>query len=468
MDGADLLALCDDNLVYECALLEGIKRSELVPFRYWGVPDTVDFEPIPWRSGKFDIEALIGALETQERAQAALEEWAERRGRRSLGFCVSTSHADFMAAYFRERGIASGSVHSGPTSAPRHETIERLRAGDLEIVFAVDLFNEGLDVPEVDTVLMLRPTESPVVFLQQLGRGLRTSEDKRHLAVVDFIGNHRSFLLKPRTLLSLGTTVAPSTAAVLAAMQSGDFHLPSGCSVAYDLEVVQMLEKLARVSGRSGLEEYCRSYYEEEGDRPSAAQTFYAGYNPSAAQRRYGSWFSFVTEIGITSESEAAVVATCGDVLQGLEREPITKSYKLIVLRALLHDGALRTGASVGQVAATSRQILLDDPRLLSDLGDAEVSDLHSASDEAWANYWRKWPIAHLTKTGDARWFRLENDRLIPRFTVPDELADTFDAMAAELVEYRLAGISPVRRRRADPGPGRYGSPTPTGDLWSS
>ncbi len=294
MDGADLLALCDDNLVYECALAEGIERSELVPFKYWGVPDTVDFAPIPWRRGKFDTEALVNAVETQERARSALEQWAKHRGTRSLGFCVSISHAEFMASYFRNRGIACESVHSGPTSAPRRETIDRLRDGELEIVFAVDLFNEGLDVPEVDTVLMLRPTESPVVFLQQLGRGLRTSEDKNHLAVVDFIGNHRSFLLKPRTLLSLGTSVTPSTAAVLAAMESGEFHLPAGCSVAYELEVVQMLQKLAKVSGRSGLEEYCRSYFEEEGERPSAAQAFYAGYNPSSIQAQYGGWFSFV------------------------------------------------------------------------------------------------------------------------------------------------------------------------------
>lgn len=88
MDGADLLALCADNHVFECDLVEGIRRDELVPFHYWGVPDPVDFEPIPWRNGKFDPEALAAAIETNERAQRALEEWQEKRGNRTLAFCA--------------------------------------------------------------------------------------------------------------------------------------------------------------------------------------------------------------------------------------------------------------------------------------------------------------------------------------------------------------------------------------------
>ena len=118
------------------------------------------------------------------------------------------------------------------------------------MLFSVDVFNEGLDVPAIDTVLMLRPTDSPVVFLQQLGRGLRITEDKDHLRVVDFIGNHRSFLLKPRVLLGLGQTSVPSTAAVLKALQKGEFDLPPGCSVSYELDVVDMFGELVKLTGR--------------------------------------------------------------------------------------------------------------------------------------------------------------------------------------------------------------------------
>ena len=376
MDGADLLALCGDNLVYECDLVEGIRRSELVPFRYWGVPDSVDFEPIPWRNGRFEPEMLAQAVETQERAQRALEEWSDRRGQRTLAFCVSTSHADFMAGYFEANGVRAAAVHSGPTSAPRHASLDELKDGRLEVVFAVDLFNEGLDAPHVDTVLMLRPTESPVVFLQQLGRGLRTSPGKEHLVVVDFIGNHRSFLLKPRTLLSLGQRTVPSTAAVVAALETGEFGLPPGCSVDYQLEVVDTLRRLSAARGRSAIEEYCRSYYEEEGVRPSAAQTFHAGYNPASVRARHGGWFGYLRDLGITSDQETRVVEAAGEVLDGLESEQINKSYKLVLLRALLHDGALRTGASVDRLAETSRALIAGDPRLVRDVTSKEIPDL--------------------------------------------------------------------------------------------
>jgi superfamily II DNA or RNA helicase/diadenosine tetraphosphate (Ap4A) HIT family hydrolase/HKD family nuclease len=442
MDGADLLALCGDNLVFQCDLVEGIRRDELVPFSYWGVPDSVDFRPIPWRNGRFDPEALARAVETSERAQQALDEWQSRRGTRTLAFCVSTSHADYMYEFFAAAGVACAAVHSGPTSAPRHQAVEQLRNGTLEVLFSVDLFNEGLDVPEIDTVLMLRPTESPVVFLQQLGRGLRIIEGKERLVVVDFIGNHRSFLLKPRTLLSLGARTMPSTARVLDAMRDGEFDLPPGCSVSYDLTLVDMFRGLVKLSSRDGLEEYCRAYFEEEGIRPSAAQAFRAGYQPSSARAKHGSWFGLLAYLGLLDADEDRVMTAAGEVLAGLEAEPVTKSYKLVTLRALLHDGTLRTGDDVARIAATARQLVLGDPRLLRDMTNEEFPELATAAPDRWADYWRKWPIAAWAgelRGAPGRWFRLDGDRLVPTFAVDEALGDGFDAMAAELVEYRLA-----------------------------
>ena len=159
-----------------------------------------------------------------------LDVWRGKAGGRTLAFCVTVSHAEFMADFFRNHGVAAVAVHSGPGSAPRTASVERLRAGELHLICTVDVFNEGLDVPEVDTVLMLRPTDSPVVFMQQLGRGLRRSVGKESLTVIDFIGNHRSFLIKPRTLLTLaigGQGNVLGTAKVLRAMRTGDFGLPN-------------------------------------------------------------------------------------------------------------------------------------------------------------------------------------------------------------------------------------------------
>lgn len=444
MDGADLLSLCADNSVFSCDLVEGIRRDELVPFHYWGVPDPVDFEPIPWRNGRFDPEVLEAAVETQERAQAAFDQWQSRRGTRTLAFCASKHHSDFMSAFFLERGVRCASVHSGPTSAPRHQSIDDLRSGDLELIFTVDLFNEGLDVPDIDTVLMLRPTESPIIFLQQLGRGLRIKEGKDALTIVDFIGNHRSFLLKPRTLLSLGRREPPTTLQVLTALGNQEFDLPEGCSVDYDLTVVEMLRRLTQTSARDAIEEYCRSYMEEEGLRPTAAQAFRAGHDPAIVTPKYGSWFGFLRVIELLGEREAAVADAYGDILRGVQTESINKCYKLIAIRALLHDGELRTGGDVATNAETSRQLMLADPRLARDVPAGEFPDLAAAAEDKWAHYWRKWPLAHLSGVGDSArrtdaLFRLTDDRIEPRFAIDDELGDVFDAMVAEIIEYRLA-----------------------------
>ncbi len=118
-DGGDLLALCGENLVYRCDLLDGIRRELLSPFQYFGVPDEVDFSNIPWRSGRFDPEQLERAVATDRRAQNAFEQWSKRHQSRTLAFCVSQRHADFMAEFFQQRGVRSVAIHSGPTSAPR-------------------------------------------------------------------------------------------------------------------------------------------------------------------------------------------------------------------------------------------------------------------------------------------------------------------------------------------------------------
>lgn len=438
MDGADLLALCSDNLVYECDLVDGIRRQELVPFRYWGVRDVVDFEPIPWRNGRFDPEALTRAVETQERARQALDEWHERGEGRTLAFCCSITHADFMAEFFRSNGVSAVAVHSGPTSAPRQESVNRLRAGDLEVLFSIDVFNEGVDIPEMDCVLMLRPTDSPVVFLQQLGRGLRRADGKDELRVIDFIGNHRSFLLKPRTLLSLGRASTPSTQAVLEAVRESEFELPEGCSVAYDLDVVDLFGQLARARGGGALEEYCLSQAEESGLRPTAMQAFRAGLNPRAGRNRSGHWFGFLNDLGLLTESEQHVVAEVGEVLEGIEKEQITKAYKLTTLRALLHDGVLRTGEEVARISATAQALTLADPRLTADVTSEERPEPSAIGAEEWMDFWRRWPLEHMT-TKAGSWFRITGDRFEPTFAVTAELGEAFDAMVAEVVEWRLA-----------------------------
>ena len=135
------------------------------------------------------------ALAREGRANLVLEKYRSLAKERTLGFCVNIRHAEYMAEYFSNHGVKALAVHSGNTNSPytgdRGEAVAALEKGEVKVVFAVDIFNEGVDIPALDTVMFLRPTESLTIFLQQLGRGLRKAPNKKHLVVLDFIGNYK-------------------------------------------------------------------------------------------------------------------------------------------------------------------------------------------------------------------------------------------------------------------------------------
>lgn len=444
MDGADLLALCGDNLVFEAGLVEGIDRSELVPFHYWGISDVVDYEPIPWRSGRFDPQVLTDAVETQARAQHTLEQWQEHCRDRTLAFCVSITHADFMADYFNDAGVKSVAVHSGPDSYSRTDAVEQLRNGDIQIVFTVDVFNEGVDIPEIDSVMMLRPTGSPIVFLQQLGRGLRTSDGKEHLDVVDFVGNHASFLTAPRVLANLMSTSTMSQSQAVRAVARDELVLPAGCSVNFDLELIDLFEHLLttrRTSRLDSLSEYCLDVFEEAGRHPTAVQVHAAGFDPRDARRAHDGWFPMLKSLGVLSDDHREVTDSYSAVLRAIEMEPITKSYKLVTLRALLAEDALRTGTTIDALSERSRRLILADPRLLLDTQSSSMPDVATATPTKWRSFWRSNPLDHLAKSKgeESALFLIDGDRLLPNFQIDERLGETFDAMVGEIVDWRLA-----------------------------
>jgi superfamily II DNA or RNA helicase/HKD family nuclease len=157
-DQADILSLCDNNLVFENGMVKAINQSVLCPFTYFGIADIeVDYQEISWRNGKFDPEELQNQLATEARAEHAYQNWSQHKQNRTLAFCISIKHADFMADFFNRKNIRCASVHS-ESKLRRNEALDRLNRGEIEVIFSVDLFNEGVDLPKIDTVLMLRPT----------------------------------------------------------------------------------------------------------------------------------------------------------------------------------------------------------------------------------------------------------------------------------------------------------------------
>jgi superfamily II DNA or RNA helicase len=338
-DGADLLALCQDNLVFQRGIAEGIAGGQLCPFRYFGVPDAVDYANIPWRAGRFDPDALDVALATEARARNALEQFRALGGQRCIAFCCSQRHAAFMADFFRRAGIASVAVHAGTDSAPRATSLQRLQAGELRVIFAVDMFNEGVDVPLVDTVLMLRPTESTIVWTQQLGRGLRIAPGKRDLVVIDYIGNHRAFLAKLGALAGMLGREDQSAGALrelLAAIVTGRIGLPPGCAITYDLEAKAILDALLEPSRNATLlEAFYRDFADRHGVRPTALAVFHAGFSPR--MNADGSWLGFVHRMGGLG-ADADVFLAARVALGKLERSVLAIETGL-VLRALIEAG---------------------------------------------------------------------------------------------------------------------------------
>jgi superfamily II DNA or RNA helicase/diadenosine tetraphosphate (Ap4A) HIT family hydrolase len=450
-DEGDVLGLFDDNLAFRADLGVGIAANRLVPFAYFGLKDTVDYshENIPWRNRRFDPQKLEEAVETQDRMERLWSALGEHPGTRSLVFCCSIAHAVFARRWLEQRGLRVRAVHSGPDSDDRSRSLEDLEAGRVDAVCAVDLFNEGVDVPLVDRVVMLRPTESPVVFLQQLGRGLRIADGKEKLTVIDFVGNHRVFLDRVRTLLSFGNA-QPNLRAFLGG--EGEPEFPPGCSVQIELGAVDLLRRLLP-SGANAVEQAYRELEASRGERPTIGELYRVGYSPAVLRAAHGSWFEFVRSEGHLDEMENRVLDAALDWFRELETTALTRSFKMVLLEALLELDALRTGAELPALAARSHQILARSAELLRDLEDVkEMSSPQAPDERVWLAYWRKNPVAAWAGTPAApkRWFALEGDRFLPRLPIPHGLDETFVEMTRELVDYRLAQY----RRRFEPESG--------------
>lgn len=436
-DGGNLLALCQENLVYRCDLREGIRRDLLSPFHYFGVPDDVDYTNIPWRSTRFDEEALTNAVATERRAENALDQWRKRGGKRTLAFCVSQRHADFMAGFFGRKGLRSVAVHAGSNSAPRAFSLEQLKRGELDIVCAVDMFNEGVDVPELDTVMMLRPTESRILWLQQFGRGLRKAEGKQHLNVIDYIGNHRTFLLKPQTLFDL----APGRQEVLAFLdryRDGELELPPGCEVTYELETIEILRNLVQpVRGDVAvLRRYYEDFRELNGVRPTAAEAFHDGYNPRSVRADHGSWLAFVRSMGDLGDDGRAVLEEYGLFLAALDTTPMEKSYKMVVLLAMLNGDAIPGEVSIDELVDGVGRLASRTAALRADFGSEidEPRRMRKLLEENPINAW-----VGGRGTGGTSYFTYAGGVFRSTVTPGGALRPVFQEMLRELVEWRLA-----------------------------
>jgi len=447
MDQSDILTLCDDNLVYAYDLVAGINAGLLSPFHYFGIYDSeVDYQAIPWRNGRFDPESLSNKLATLGRSRHALSEWRKHNQQRTLAFCASVRHAEFMAEQFIKAGVAAAAVYSG-SSLSRAEAINQLRDKRIAVVFSVDLFNEGVDVPEIDSVMMLRPTESKILFLQQLGRGLRKSSDKERLVVLDFIGNHQGFLHKPQALFGVEASFH-ALAQFARDVEQNHWVLPNGCYVNYDLKLIEFLKSL---DGEGVAGEY-EALKQTLGRRPSAAEFHRGGGSLTAVRRQFGGWYQLVKERNDLDSKEIEVLGTYQAFLREIELTQMTKSFKMILLEALLEADGFRNPRTLISIAEQSWQVLQRRRPLLTDLPD-DLRQIESGTEPVWVNYWRKNPVNAWVGgnrgTQTHAFFAVTNDRFVPTFSVPTDSYNAFESMVQELLDFRLAAYE-VRRSSSD------------------
>lgn len=242
MDGADILEDFCHAIAAEIRLPEALNRRLLCPFQYFGVSDSVDLTGISWQAGRYAKEELSrlythSESRVREVIDATTRYLLDPNDVRALCFCVTQSHAQFMAEQFSRAGYNADFLTTD-NSQDRGPIRARFQNKEINYLFVVDIFSEGVDIPEIDTVLFLRPTESLTVFLQQLGRGLRLAEGKECLTVLDFVGNSRpeyDFESKFRALV--GKTNTPIHKEI-----EDDFpHLPLGCTIVLEKQAKEII-----------------------------------------------------------------------------------------------------------------------------------------------------------------------------------------------------------------------------------
>ena len=273
MDGKSILPYFNNRIAAEIRLPEAIDRKLLCPFQYFGVTDTVDLDTLKWSAGgyqKSELEQVYtfsGAIANRRAdhvVTSLLKYVTDIDDVKGLGFCVTVDHAEFMCRYFNGHNIPSMFLTGQSSDEERSAAKQRLISGEVRFIFVVDIYNEGVDIPEVNTVLFLRPTESLTIFLQQLGRGLRLAEDKECLTVLDFIGQaNRRYNFEDKFAALLSNT----TRSVSREIKDGFVSVPKGCYIQLEKKAAKYILDNIRASygNTAGLVSRVASFTEDSG-----------------------------------------------------------------------------------------------------------------------------------------------------------------------------------------------------------
>ena len=409
MDGRNIYEICDYNVPYEISLKDAINKGMLVPFHYYGIFDKIDYSQLHQVRGKYDDRELNKTyIGNERRYELIYKNYCKYGSKRALGFCCSKEHAKDMAKEFCRRGIPSVAVYSdahGEYTEDRSIAIQKLMQGEIRVIFSVDMFNEGVDIPAVDMVMFLRPTESPIVFLQQLGRGLRKSMGKEYLNVLDFIGNYEKagrvrFLLTGKTF-SETKTYNPA--------DRTDF--PDDCMIDFDLELIDLFAEIDKRTMR--VKDCIRNeYYRVKNlldKSPSRLELFtymdddvYQLAMQHSKENPFNFYLDYKKNLNELSEEEK-------EFLQGegykfvclIETTKMSKVYKMPVLMAFYNHGDIRMEVTEQQLLASWKEFFSTGTNWKDLDKDMTYEKYMAISDKEHINKILKMPVNYLQLSGD-------------------------------------------------------------------
>ncbi len=445
MDGKNIYEICDYNVPYEISLRDAINKGMLVPFHYYGIYDDTDYSKIHIVRGKYDEkelnESYIGNVHRHDLIYMNYRKYGSKR---ALGFCCSRVHAEEMAKEFSKRGIPAVAVYSNADdefSEDRSIAIEKLKNGEINVIFSVDMFNEGVDITSVDMVMFLRPTESPIVFLQQLGRGLRRSKGKEYLNVLDFIGNYEKagrvrFFLSGNNKLYGG------------AFGYERADLPDDCQIDFDLRLIDLFDEMDKKSIR--LKDKISSEYfrvkEYLGRKPSRMDLFtymdddiYQLAISHSNENPFKRYMDYQKALGDLSEDEINLYDGLGrEFISLIENTSMSKVYKMPVLMAFYNNGDIRLKVSEEDLLKAWKEFFTTGTNW-KDLEKGITFEKYLAiSDKEHIRKILQMPVHFLQESGKGFFVKKENCALALREDLNEVIkTEAFKNQMRDVIEYR-------------------------------
>lgn len=447
MDGKNIYEICDYNVPYEISLQEAINKGSLVPFHYYGIYDETDYSSLHLVKGHYDEkelnEAYIGNV---KRYDLIYKYYIKYRSKRALGFCCSRKHAEEMAKEFCKRGIKAVAVYSnadGEFSEERDKAIDKLKNQEIRVIFSVDMFNEGVDIAALDLVMFLRPTESPIVFLQQLGRGLRTSKGKEYLNVLDFIGNYEKAGRAPLLLSGRKSLTEKS------GYDYSDIEYPDDCIVDFDMKLIDLFKELDKKT-LSVKERIKQEFYKVkellDGKVPTRMELFtymeddiYQYCIKHAKENPFRKYMEFLNEMQELSEDENKVYSGIGrEFLSLIETTDMQKVYKMPVLYSFYNDGDVRLAVKEEEVLAAWKRFFDNGTNWKDFSADISYADYKTMTDKQHLSKAKSMPVRFLKASGKG--FFIEKDGYA--LAVRDDLSEVigneaFKKHMKDILEYR-------------------------------